>query len=94
MAMRMHAQVADVQQFGCYALASMCSGKDALVAARAQQVVAAGAIEVVVAAMQTHARQGHRADDGASYCLLACALVHIRSTTPSGSASGGSFRRK
>ena len=59
MAMRSHAHELDVQSRGCYALSSFLVGRgDAAAAAEArrQQVVGAGAIPLVVAALQVNAQ--------------------------------------
>ena len=53
-AVQAHPQVADVQQYGCWAVASVCVGSDAAAMARRQRAVIAGATETVAGAMQAH----------------------------------------
>ena len=53
-ALQAHPQVAGVQQFGCWAVASVCVGSDAAAMARRQRAVIAGATEAVAGAMQAH----------------------------------------
>ena len=53
-AVQAHPQDAGVQQYGCMALANVCSGSDVAARARRQRAVTAGATEAAVGAMRAH----------------------------------------
>ena len=69
--MQAHVGEAGVQMEGCGALANICGGEDAGVAAIAQAAADAGALVAIVAAMRAHEDDEAVIDEGRS------ALYHI-----------------
>ena len=61
-----------MQEYGCIALANVCTGADAAAAARRQRATGAGAIEVVVAAMRAHPQEEEIQKDGCAALVGIC----------------------